>query len=597
MLSPPGQPLREQVPLRIALEDLRRSSDPRSRRSRTSTSWWASSASASGMRQRRGLPGTLQRAGEHHGWLRRIGMAAVDQAVQHGAQQAGLLAASLGELDVGASRCGDRAPTTRSRRGERAGRELDQDVTRHETLGDTGARMPRSILWFRRDLRLAEHLALAAAHAAGDVVPLFVVDPLFAARSGAPRRVVHGAGTRRSERADRTAPLVYRHGDPVDVVPALAAEVGADTVFVSRDYGPYGRRRDAAVASGCGPTVGSCAASGSPVRGRPRLGDQGRRHALRRVHPVLEAWSASARRHGSSARRRPHRRRRRGSARPMSRATVRPTRSAVRRCSAAARAGVGRASRSGARSSRTASTDYDDRRDLPAVDGHQPDVACAAVGPRAPASSCSTTSATRRPTHVFRTRAGLARVLRRRAVPPAGDGVAEPPAEDGRDAGRHRRRRHVGAVRALGRRDAPATRSSTPGCVSCWRTGLDAQPGAHDRRQLPGEGPPPAVAVGCPPLHAAPGRRRPGLEQPRLAVGGRHRHRRCAVLPGLQPDRTGRAVRPRRRLRPRAGCPSWPASTERRGPRARAAARPAGYPAPMVDHAAERDEALARYRR
>ena len=42
--------------------------------------------------------------------------------------------------------------------------------------------------------------------------------------------------------------LVYRHGDPALVVPRFAAEVGADSVFVTRDYGPYGRRRDASVA-------------------------------------------------------------------------------------------------------------------------------------------------------------------------------------------------------------------------------------------------------------------------------------------------------------------------------------------------------------
>jgi deoxyribodipyrimidine photo-lyase len=41
--------------------------------------------------------------------------------------------------------------------------------------------------------------------------------------------------------------LVHRHGDPVEVVPSLAAEVGATAVFVTRDHGPYGHRRDDAV--------------------------------------------------------------------------------------------------------------------------------------------------------------------------------------------------------------------------------------------------------------------------------------------------------------------------------------------------------------
>ena len=41
--------------------------------------------------------------------------------------------------------------------------------------------------------------------------------------------------------------LVYRHGDPVQVVAELAAEVGASEVYVTRDHAPYGRRRDAEV--------------------------------------------------------------------------------------------------------------------------------------------------------------------------------------------------------------------------------------------------------------------------------------------------------------------------------------------------------------
>ncbi|HEX6786109.1 MAG TPA: deoxyribodipyrimidine photo-lyase, partial [Acidimicrobiales bacterium] len=44
-----------------------------------------------------------------------------------------------------------------------------------------------AVVWFRRDLRLADHPALAAAAADGPVVPLFVLDPLFLSRSGAPR--------------------------------------------------------------------------------------------------------------------------------------------------------------------------------------------------------------------------------------------------------------------------------------------------------------------------------------------------------------------------------------------------------------------------
>ena len=104
-----------------------------------------------------------------------------------------------------------------------------------------------TIMWFRRDLRLADLPALHAAVAdGGPVVPLFVVDPVFAG-AGGPRRAFMADALQALDDSMQGA-LVYRHGDPADVVPALAAEIGARAVFVTRDYAPYGRSRDAQVA-------------------------------------------------------------------------------------------------------------------------------------------------------------------------------------------------------------------------------------------------------------------------------------------------------------------------------------------------------------
>ena len=105
--------------------------------------------------------------------------------------------------------------------------------------------MARSVLWFRRDLRLTDLPALAVAHGHGDVVPLFVVDPRFDV-AGAPRRAFMTAALQSLDE-ELGGALVYRHGDPVEIVATFAAEVGADQVVVSRDFGPYGRERDALV--------------------------------------------------------------------------------------------------------------------------------------------------------------------------------------------------------------------------------------------------------------------------------------------------------------------------------------------------------------
>ncbi len=109
-----------------------------------------------------------------------------------------------------------------------------------------------AIVWFRRDLRLRHHPALMAAAADGrEVVPVFVVDPAFAA-AGAPRRAyLHDSlvALDASIRARGGVGLVLRSGRPVEVIAALADELDAREVHVSRDFAPYGRRRDAAVAA------------------------------------------------------------------------------------------------------------------------------------------------------------------------------------------------------------------------------------------------------------------------------------------------------------------------------------------------------------
>lgn len=114
--------------------------------------------------------------------------------------------------------------------------------------------MPTRILWFRRDLRLHDHPALAAALEPGDgtaVVPLFVVDPRLvgAPRMGAPRLsyLCDALAALDEGLHRRGGRLIVRSGDPRDVVPAVAAETGAAAVHWSAEFTPYGTDRDAAV--------------------------------------------------------------------------------------------------------------------------------------------------------------------------------------------------------------------------------------------------------------------------------------------------------------------------------------------------------------
>jgi deoxyribodipyrimidine photolyase len=109
------------------------------------------------------------------------------------------------------------------------------------------------VVWFRRDLRVHDHPALTDAITRGrPVAPLFVLDPaILQGRFASSNRAwfVLGAITAlRRELEARGGRLFVRVGDPRTVVTAFAREVGSDEVVVSRDYAPYGRRRDRAVA-------------------------------------------------------------------------------------------------------------------------------------------------------------------------------------------------------------------------------------------------------------------------------------------------------------------------------------------------------------
>jgi deoxyribodipyrimidine photo-lyase len=110
----------------------------------------------------------------------------------------------------------------------------------------------RAVVWFRRDLRLADHPALLAAlEAADQVVPVFVVDrALLGGRPSGPNRraFLHGALLALARDLEALGGrLLVLEGDPVEAVPALAGEATADAVYCSREFTPYARRRDAAV--------------------------------------------------------------------------------------------------------------------------------------------------------------------------------------------------------------------------------------------------------------------------------------------------------------------------------------------------------------
>jgi deoxyribodipyrimidine photo-lyase len=113
-------------------------------------------------------------------------------------------------------------------------------------------------MWFRRDLRLADNPALLDAcdlgapgggngdGGHGGVLPLFVLDPALWGPAGVSRRWYLSRSLTALDTSLRTrgGGLSVREGDPAQEVLAAAQEIGATRVHVAADYGPYGRRRD-----------------------------------------------------------------------------------------------------------------------------------------------------------------------------------------------------------------------------------------------------------------------------------------------------------------------------------------------------------------
>lgn len=103
------------------------------------------------------------------------------------------------------------------------------------------------ILWFRRDLRLADNPMLASAAATGrPLIPVFIADPTVDSLGGAPKwRLGLGLDAFSQTLRDMGARLILRRGEAQHVLEALIAQTGATAVWWGRQYDGPARERDA----------------------------------------------------------------------------------------------------------------------------------------------------------------------------------------------------------------------------------------------------------------------------------------------------------------------------------------------------------------
>jgi len=105
----------------------------------------------------------------------------------------------------------------------------------------------RSIMWFRRDLRIGDNPALLEAIATADeVVAVFILDRKLIESAGS-KRLAYLAQSLRALDASLGHSLHVMIGDQVQVLKDLMARYSATTVHISAEYEPYGAARDARV--------------------------------------------------------------------------------------------------------------------------------------------------------------------------------------------------------------------------------------------------------------------------------------------------------------------------------------------------------------
>ena len=114
----------------------------------------------------------------------------------------------------------------------------------------------RAVVWFRRDLRLNDNPAWAAAsHEAERVTALYVLDPALLRTAGEFRYaqlIAHLHGLDQSLRG-QGGRLMVRRGSPEQVLPEIMASCGATAVTANADVTPYARHRDEAIRERLGP--------------------------------------------------------------------------------------------------------------------------------------------------------------------------------------------------------------------------------------------------------------------------------------------------------------------------------------------------------
>ncbi|NNN03284.1 MAG: deoxyribodipyrimidine photo-lyase [Acidimicrobiaceae bacterium] len=147
-------------------------------------------------------------------------------------------------------------------------------------------------MWFRRDLRLSDQRALEAASATSPVIGLFVLDPVLLAGCG-PARAHYLVVTLRALRESMNGALVLRVGGPGEVLREVCRESGATRVVITEDFAPYGRARDERVEEELASIGVELVRADTPYAVRPGTARTAAGTPPKVFTPFFRSWEAS----------------------------------------------------------------------------------------------------------------------------------------------------------------------------------------------------------------------------------------------------------------------------------------------------------------
>ena len=105
----------------------------------------------------------------------------------------------------------------------------------------------KSIVWFRRDLRISDHPALVAALSESDeIVPVFIIDSKLIERTGR-NGLAYLAQSLQHLDASLDKKLQVIAGQPIDVLKKLQEKYNAQSVHISAEYEPVSAAQDAEI--------------------------------------------------------------------------------------------------------------------------------------------------------------------------------------------------------------------------------------------------------------------------------------------------------------------------------------------------------------